>query len=428
MKTLLKLSTKSAFKTKNGIWVIVGIALSAVILTVVCSTWQMLIDFEDLIVYDIIASKGNYTVAETTSLIKTYPPRVQICNIAVIFCVVSSCVAAAIVYGSMHAKKNELTKTVSLLSCLGIKPRQKTVFLLLQAMLPFCVAFPIGTVSGMLIAKLMLDDFNGKVCNPMGYDNIAFLGDRIAFYIALIFALCALSVLAAAATFAAHVSKHSPIVTSRFYGKINVSLKETRIDKHLQSKYKICAKLGKSNYYNNKAKYRIFAIIISCASFLCVSLSLSRRYLAQGKISSNASPAVTDNFISQFTTFVLIVALTSLFAAACCFCADFAGRDREFAILKTLGADGKTVFKALFIESLYHMVNVGFYISVLNVSAALLLFFVFKSADSRSVFEIPALEWAISIVGDSVMTLTLCVFMCASAKRIKPSDCINSLF
>lgn len=418
MKTLLKLSVKTAFKPKNSILIIVGIALSAIMLTVVCSMWQALIDFEDLIVYDIIASKGNYTVAEIALLIKTYPPRVQICNIAVAFCAVSFCLAAAIIYGTMHTKKNEIIKTVSLLSSLGIKTAQKAIFLLLQAMVPFCVAFPIGIASGVTIAKSMLDDFNSKVCNLMGYDNIAFLGDNSAFYIMLILVLCALSALAAAAIFAAYVSKRSPIVTSQSCSKINVSLKETRIDKRLQNKYKVCAKLAKANYYNNKTKYKFFAIIVSCTSCVCVSLSLARRYLAQGKISSNASPVVTDNFISQFTAFALIVAFISLFAATCYFCADFAGRDKEFAIIKSLGADSKTIYKSLFIESLYHMINIGRFISVLDAAITLLLFFAFKSADSRLLFEIPVLEWAVSMALGAAVALILGAFMCVSTKKV----------
>lgn len=427
MKTLFKLSAKTAFCKKTTLVVIIGIALAVAMMTIVLAMWQALVGFEDLIVYDIFASKGDYTVSQVEELVRSYPPRVQICYIAVIFSIITLAAAAIIIYGALHAKKRDVIKTASILSSLGIKSSWRSVFLLAQVLLPFCVAFPFGLIAGLLSSKAMVDKFNRMVCALMGLDNLMLFDGQCLLFIVLILVCCLTAALISGAAFAKHISKCAPIETVKAYGKINVSLKETRLDKQLQKRYSLCAKLAKANYYNNKAKYRVLSIIVSFAALVCTSLSLLKGYLTQYGMSSSVNKTITDNFISQFVDFAIIVLFISLFAACCCFCADFHERGKELAVLKSLGADKHIIRKSLCLEVLYHAVNAASYISVINILACVAFFLLFMSMNKYATFIIPLLEWIVLISVTGLIDVTLAVFMCASADKLDIINHIKSL-
>lgn len=267
-------------------------------------------------------------------------------------------VGAVSIGSALMINGNEKARTLSSLKMLGAKKRDGLCFLMADAMLMAVFAIPFGMGLGFAMSSPMLSYLNTDICTPLGLPHISMLQGIDAVKYSLIIALISLVAVSLAAIVPALELIKKPLVElAKAKDDINVSLKETWLDRKITYLFGTAGQLASASYQNHKKRYRVFSLSIALSCSLFLLLKLFCAYILQNG-GGFRSKDVTERFFGRFDIFSATIFLLSVLGASGLLYVRFMQRKPEFSLLRSLGATKPQLRRMVFVETIYYCVNI----------------------------------------------------------------------
>ncbi len=417
IKPILRVSWTSLwYRKRTTLFTLAGIFL-AVILIVVTTVFSvaMLDLMLNIGLFDVGTPIDSVPTASDIAQIKSEDDSYTMMLVIVSLLMVLAVFAAVSAISSvLTAGAGEKTKTLSVLSTLGASKEQTSILLITDALALSVIAIPLGLAAGVLAAVPMLSYLDRTTYAAFGMPHyVDTVTNRRAGYLALTALLALLAILLAACKPIWRARKRSTIEIAKSTDAINISLRETPLDRFLERRFGIVGRLATANFHNHKVKFKLIARSMSVSALIFILFALFRVYLLQSNEQDNA-------FVFLFNFFYIFVGtlFAATFTGTCAlFYVHFNRRKSEFAMLRSMGMDAGEMARMVAVESIYYGVYMFFYLLVGSLIVDGILFAALRLMSDYH-FVYPWAEMGIALGVIVIITLLLSLFMTAGVKRI----------
>ena len=207
--------------------------------------------------------------------------------------------------------------------------------------------------------------------------------------------------------------KRSSIEIAKGTDAINVSLRETPLDRFIERRFGIAGRLAAANFNNHRVKFKLIARSMSISALMFILFALFRVYLLQNNEQDTA-------FVFLFNFFYIFIGtlFAATFTGACAlFYVHFNRRKSEFAMFRSMGMDTGEMARMVAVEGIYYGIYMFFYLLAGSLIVDGILFAALRLIDDYH-FVYPWLEMGIALGIILVIMLALSLFMTVSVKRI----------
>ncbi len=315
----------------------------------------------------------------------------------------------------LTAGAGEKTKTLSILTTLGATKGQISILLITDALALALIAIPLGLFVGSIASLPMLAYLDRTAYAAFGMPHYVdhVTKSRVG-YLSITAVLSLLAILVAACKPIWKARKRSSVEIAKSTDGINVSLRETPLDRFMERHFGIVGRLAAANFTNHRVKFRLIARSVSISALIFILFALLRVYLLQLN-------DMNDAFRAMFTFFFIFVGIifAVTFMGTCSlFYVHFNRRKSEFAMLRSMGMDSGEMVRMVIVESMYYGIYMFLYILVGSLVVDGIVYAAFSMMDRDYRFVYPWLEMGIAMGIVIVITLMLSLFMIFSVKRI----------
>jgi ABC-type antimicrobial peptide transport system permease subunit len=303
------------------------------------------------------------------------------------------------------------------LSTLGAKQWHKATLLFLDALWVALMAIPLGISVGIAAIYPLIGILNRLFAAEYhSIDAIPFLHDTPALFIFVIATLSLITIALASLRPALRLFGGTAIEIAKSSNKINVSLKESLLDKLMAKKFGITGRLAATNYINNRRHYRQLSLSLSLSSLILVLFSLMVRYMTSNGVTTDGDP-IAKQFYYTVIFVILIIFSVSAFSAFCVLYVSFDRRKGEFAVLRSMGTEDAMLYKMVLLEALYYCVYMLIFIFLGSVVIDVTLYSFIVMGEPRTAFIFPLSEILIALGTVITVTAILCMIMTAVVKK-----------
>ncbi|MCD7747450.1 MAG: FtsX-like permease family protein [Firmicutes bacterium] len=432
MKAVLKISISSILRNKRVIAVmLVSIIFSVAVFVLISSVVDWVINAETLYTFEELKQyhpkRTDEELWETTieNLTDFENDGFALINIEKLFIVIAAILVVFAVGSAFKTTEGERTKILSVLSTLGATTWQKAVYLLLDVAIISIIGVPLGVLGGYFFSSAILDFMNENFFYEIGLYGVEVFGKNTPFWVFSLercFLVGFASVILAAAIPALKMIRRPAVEAARSTNAINVSLRESRLDRLMERLFGVTGRLAVANYQNNKPRYRSFSMTISLSSLIFVLISLLFGYLSQ--LNGDDFPK------SWYTTLFMLFAavfLLCLFGASGSFYTNFKRRYSEFAALESLGMEKRSLSAMVAVEAIYYGIYTFVFIAVGTFAIDYAAYYLLWVTEPTEItFIIPIKEIGAAFGGVLLITLALSLFMSLSVRKIKTVELLKN--
>ncbi|MCD8055532.1 MAG: FtsX-like permease family protein [Clostridiales bacterium] len=432
MKAVLKISFGSILRNKRIMAVmLISIIFAVAVFVLISSVVDWIINAEALYEFEDLKrdrpNRSDEELWELTVENLTDIERLEYVFLCIfkLFIVIAALLVIFAVGSAFKTTEGERTKILSVLSTLGATTWQKAVYLLLDVAIISIIGVPLGILFGYLLSSAMLDFMNENFFYEIGIYGVEVFGKNTPFWVFSLercFLVGFAAVIIAAAIPALKMIRRPAVEAARATNAINVSLRESRLDRLMERLFGVTGKLAAANYQNNKPRYRSFSMTISLSSLIFVLISLLFGYLSQlngEEISNNVK-------IFLYMLFALVF-LLCIFGASGSFYTNFKRRYSEFAALESLGMEKRSLSAMVAVEAIYYGIYTFVFIAVgtfaIDYAA---YYFLWAWQPTEITFIMPTTEIGAAFGGVLLITLALSLFMSLSVRKIKTVELLKN--
>ena len=417
IKPILRVSFASLwYRKRTTLFTLAGISLAVILLVVTTMFSAAMLDLQvNIGLFDVGTPIESVPSAAVIAQIKNEDDSYTMMLVIVSLLMVLSILAAVSSISSvLTAGAGEKTKTLSVLSTLGASKGQASVLLIAEALALAVIAIPLGLFSGSLTSIPMLSYLDRTTYAQFGMPHyVDTVSSSRAGYLALTALLALLAILLAACKPIWRARKRSAIEIAKSTDAVNISLRETVVDRFMKRRFGIAGQLATANFNNHKVKFKLIARSMSVSTLMFILFALFRVYLLQNNEQDQAF-----GFLFNFFYIFVGTLFAATFTGTCTlFYVHFNRRKSEFAILRSMGMDAGTMARMVTVESIYYGIFMFFYLLVGSLIVDGILFAALRLIDDYY-FVYPWAEMGIALGVLMVITLLLSLFMTATVKRI----------
>lgn len=417
IKPILRVSFASLwYRKRTTLFTLAGISLAVILLVVTTMFSAAMLDLQvNIGLFDVGTPIESVPSAAVIAQIKNEDDSYTMMLVIVSLLMVLSILAAVSSISSvLTAGAGEKTKTLSVLSTLGASKGQASVLLIAEALALAVIAIPLGLFSGSLTSIPMLSYLDRTTYAQFGMPHyVDTVSSSRAGYLALTALLALLAILLAACKPIWRARKRSAIEIAKSTDAVNISLRETVVDRFMKRRFGIAGQLATANFNNHKVKFKLIARSMSVSTLMFILFALFRVYLLQNNEQDQAF-----GFLFNFFYIFVGTLFAATFTGTCTlFYVHFNRRKSEFAILRSMGMDAGTMARMVTVESIYYGIFMFFYLLVGSLIVDGFLFAALRLIDDYY-FVYPWAEMGIALGVLMVITLLLSLFMTATVKRI----------
>ena len=404
------------YRKRTTLFTLAGIFLAVILIVVTTVFGVAMLDLQvNIGLFDVGTPPDSAPSASDIARIKgeddSYAMMLVIVLLLIVLAVLS---AVSSISSVLTAGAGEKTKTLSILSTLGASKGQTSVLLITEALVLAVIAIPLGLLVGSFASIPMLsylDRTTYAVFDLPHYVDTVTNG-RVG-YLALTALLALLAILLAACKPIWKARKRSSIEIAKSTDAINVSLRETPLDRFVERRFGITGRLAAANFNNHKTRFKLIARSMSVSALMFILFALFRVYLLQNN-ERNESFSFLFNFFYIFVGTIFAATFTGTCAL---FYVHFNRRKSEFAMFRSMGMDAGELARMVAVESVYYGIYMFFYLLIGSLIVDGILFAALRLIDDYY-FVYPLAEMGIALGVITVITLLLSLFMTASVKRI----------
>ena len=362
-------------------------------------------------------STSNLNANEIIEAVKKDDAYILMHSLALLFSAFAMVSGVSSITSILSINMGEKTRTFAILSTIGANNKHKIAFMVFEVLILSITSLPLGLLIGTLVLYPLTQYLNGIVSDFVELPALSFLGDNPILYCVLILLMGFVTVVLASMKPSINLLKKSPIEIARTYDAINISFKESFFDRWLIKKFGTNAKLAVANYINNKGKYRKLSLSVSACSMFFILAALFQAYMMQLE-SNQSNESLLSAFSTVFVYFIVIIFAVSLFSASCLFYMNYTKRKPEFAVLKSIGIENKSLNRMIAIEAIYYGIYMLVFVMIGAIIGNAALYAILSASNNRYVFIYPWKEVLISAFVIMVITFFLSQIMMNIVKRI----------
>ncbi|MCD7830932.1 MAG: FtsX-like permease family protein [Firmicutes bacterium] len=434
MKAVLKISFGSILRNKRIMAVmLISIIFAVAVFVLISSVVDWVINAEALYEFEDLKrdrpNRSDEELWEITVENLTDIERLEYVFLCIfkLFIVIAALLVIFAVGSAFKTTEGERTKILSVLSTLGATTWQKAVYLLLDVAIISIIGVPLGVLFGYLLSSAMLDFMNENFFYEIGLYGVEVFGKNSPLWVFSLercFLVGFASVILAAAIPALKMIRRSAVEAAKSTNAINVSLRESRLDRLMERLFGVTGKLAAANYQNNKPRYRSFSMTISLSTLIFVLISLIFGYIPQLDLTFEEIPRCW--YILLYMLFASVF-LLCIFGASGSFYTNFKRRYSEFAALESLGMEKRSLSAMVAVEAIYYGVYTFVYITVGTIIADIIIFYLLWVEEPFDfTFIIPIKEIGAAFGGVLLITLALSLFMSLSVRKIKTVELLKN--
>ncbi|MBE6652429.1 MAG: ABC transporter permease [Ruminococcaceae bacterium] len=417
VKPIIRVSLASLrYRKRSTLFSLVGIFLAVILIVVTAVFSVALLDLMlNMTFFDMGTPLDSIPTAADIAQIKdgddSYTMMLVIVSLLMALAVLA---AVSSISSVLTAGAGEKTKTLSVLSTLGASKEQTSILLITDALTLSVIAIPLGLAAGVLASVPMLSYLNRTTYAAFGMPHyVDTVTNRRAGYLALTALLALVAILLAACKPIWQARKRSSIEIAKGTDAINVSLRETPLDRFIERHFGIAGRLAAANFNNHRVKFKLIARSMSISALMFILFALFRVYLLQNNEQDTA-------FVFLFNFFYIFIGtlFAATFTGACAlFYVHFNRRKSEFAMFRSMGMDTGEMARMVAVEGIYYGIYMFFYLLAGSLIVDGILFAALRLIDDYH-FVYPWLEMGIALGIILVIMLALSLFMTVSVKRI----------
>lgn len=417
VKPIIRVSLASLrYRKRSTLFSLVGIFLAVLLIVVTAVFSVALLDLMlNMTFFDMGTPLDSIPTAADIAQIKdgddSYTMMLVIVSLLMALAVLA---AVSSISSVLTAGAGEKTKTLSVLSTLGASKEQTSILLITDALTLSVIAIPLGLAAGVLASVPMLSYLNRTTYAAFGMPHyVDTVTNRRAGYLALTALLALVAILLAACKPIWQARKRSSIEIAKGTDAINVSLRETPLDRFIERRFGIAGRLAAANFNNHRVKFKLIARSMSISALMFILFALFRVYLLQNNEQDTA-------FVFLFNFFYIFIGtlFAATFTGACAlFYVHFNRRKSEFAMFRSMGMDTGEMARMVAVEGIYYGIYMFFYLLAGSLIVDGILFAALRLIDDYH-FVYPWLEMGIALGIILVIMLALSLFMTVSVKRI----------
>ena len=334
--------------------------------------------------------------------------------IVLLLMVLAVLAAVSAISSVLTAGAGEKTKTLSVLSTLGASKGQASILLIADALALSVIAIPPGLAAGVLASIPMLSYLDRTTYAEFGMPHyVDTVSNSRAGYLALTALLALLAILLAACKPIWRARGRSAVEIAKSTDAVNISLRETVIDRFMERRFGIAGRLAAANFNNHRANFKLIARSMSVSALMFILFALFRVYLLQLNEEDQGF-----RFLFNFFYIFAGTLFAATFTGTCAlFYVHFNRRKSEFAMLCSMGMDAGAMTRMVTVESMYYGIYMFFDLLIGSLIVDGIVFTALRLM-SDYYFVYPWAEMGIALGVIMVMTLLLSLFMTASVKRI----------
>lgn len=347
------------------------------------------------------ASKATSTSVRSLAKNETYYFLKVIC---LFFTSAVSLVAFISIKNVILNEYSKRVKTLGLLDSQGASLLQKALYLSFSGLLLSVFAVPCGIIAGYALIIPIVKAQSALCSEYLGIPPLSALdGAKASDLIVLIICTVAVIILS---TFQPAFStiKKTTVELTKMNSAINISLKESLIDKLITNRFGILGKLACCNFTNNKKQHLHFSLTVSSIISLFMMIQLFGNYLKQEVTFEKRGLEELNNGTVKIAMILLLAVflvvfmgvLSSLFVT-------FDKRKPEFAILKFIGISENQLARVILLESIYQNVYTFVFSVFGTLLGDLILFKLVSDNWSNVSFVFPLFETVIIIIAVCVL-------------------------
>ena len=404
------------YRKRTTLFTLAGILLAVILIVVTTVFSAAMLDLMlNISLYDVGTPTDSVLSASDIARIKSedesYAMMLVIVSLLMVLAVLS---AVSAISSVLTAGAGEKTKTLSVLSTLGASKGQASVLLVTDALALSVIAIPLGLAAGVLASIPMLSYLDRTTYAEFGMPHyVDTVTNSRADYLALTALLALLAVLLAACKPIWRARKRSSIEIARSTDAVNVSLRETVVDRFMERRFGVAGRLAAANFNNHRVRFKLIARSMSVSALMFILFALFRVYLLQ----SNEQDQAFDFLFNFFYIFVGTLFAATFTGTCALFYVHFNRRKSEFAMLCSMGMDGGEMARMVAVESMYYGIYMFFYLLIGSLIVDGILFGALRMMDDYH-FVYPWAEMGIALGVIVIITLLLSLFMTATVKRI----------
>lgn len=417
IKPILRVSFASLWYRKRAtLFTLAGIFLAVILIVVTTIFSAAMLDLQiNIGLFDVGTPTDAVPPASDVARIKnedeSYAMMLVIVSLLMVLAVLS---ATSSISSVLTAGAGEKTKTLSVLSTLGATKGQASVLLITEAVALAVVAIPLGLLAGSLASIPMLSYLDRTTYAEFGMPHyVDTVTDGRAGYLALTALLALLAILLAACKPIWRARKRSSVEIAKSTDAVNISLRETVVDRFMERRFGVAGRLAAANFNNHKVRFKLIARSMSVSALMFILFALLRVYLLQ----NNEQDQAFDFLFNFFYIFVGTLFAATFTGTCALFYVHFNRRKSEFAMLCSMGMDGGEMARMVIVESMYYGIYMFFYLLIGSLIVDGILFGALRMMDDYH-FVYPWAEMGIALGVIVVITLLLSLFMTATVKRI----------
>lgn len=417
IRPILRVSFASLwYRKRTTLFTLAGIFLAVILIVVTTVFSAAMLDlqiniglFDTGTPTDAVPSASD--IARIKSEDESYTMMLVIASLLMVLAVLS---AVSAISSVLTAGAGEKTKTLSVLSTLGATKKQASLLLIIEALALAVIAIPLGLAAGVLASIPMLSYLDRTTYAAFGMPHyVDTVTNSRAGYLAFTALLALIAILLAACKPIWRARNRSIIEIAKSTDGVNVSLRETALDRFIERRFGIAGRLATANFNNHKVKFKLIARSMSVSALMFILFALFRVYLLQ-----NNEQDTAFGFLFNFFYIFVGTLFAATFTGTCAlFCVHFNRRKSEFAMLRSMGMDGGEMARMVAVESIYYGVYMLAYLLAGSLIVDGILFAALRLMDDYY-FVYPWAEMGIALGVILVITLLISLFMTATVKRI----------
>ncbi len=423
IKPIFRVSFASLwYRKRTTLFTLAGISLAVILIVVTTVFSAAMLDLMlNIGLFDVGTPIDSVPTASDIARIKNQDESYTMMQMIVSLLMVLAVLAAVSAISSvLTAGAGEKTKTLSVLSTLGASKEQTSVLLITDALALSVIAIPLGLAAGVLASVPMLSYLDRTTYATFGMPHyVDTVTNSRAGYLALTALLALLAILLAACKPIWRARKRSSVEIAKSTDAVNVSLRETVLDRFVERRFGIVGQLAAANFNNHKVKFKLIARSISISALMFILFALFRVYLLQ----NNEQDTAFDFLFNFFYIFVGTLFAAAFTGTCALFYVHFNRRKSEFAMLRSMGMDTGEMVRMVAVESVYYGICMFFYLLIGSLIVDGILFAALRLIDDYY-FVYPWAEMGVALGVIIAITLLLSLFMTAGVKRI---NIINEL-
>lgn len=417
IKPILRVSVASLwYRKRTTLFTLAGIFLAVVLIVVTAVFSVALLDLMlNMTFFDMGTPVDAVPTAADIAQIKdgddSYTMMFVIVSLLMVLAVLA---AVSSISSVLTAGAGEKTKTLSVLSTLGASKGQASILLIADALALSVIAIPLGLAAGVLASIPMLSYLDRTTYAEFGMPHyVDTVSNSRAGYLALTALLALLAILLAACKPIWRARKRSSVEIAKSTDAVNVSLRETVVDRFMERRFGVAGRLAAANFNNHRANFKLIARSMSVSALMFILFALFRVYLLQLNEEDQAF-----RFLFNFFYIFVGTLFAATFTGTCAlFYVHFNRRKSEFAMLCSMGMDAGTMARMVIVESMYYGIYMFFDLLIGSLIVDGIVFTALRLM-SDYYFVYPWAEMGIALGVIMGITLLLSLFMTATVKRI----------